>query len=417
MKPRITALKDLYGSNHTEAQKRRYKKAETAYADYFKTGGTPRFFSAPGRTEICGNHTDHNNGKVFAASVNLDIIAAAEPIAENVIVIKSEGFPEDRIELDDLSVADGEKNTSAALIRGVAHGFVNSGFKIGGFLAYTTSDVMKGSGLSSSAAFEVLVGTILSHLYNGGTVSPIKVAQIAQYAENVYFGKPSGLMDQTASSVGGFIAIDFKDTDSPIIESIPADFEKFGHALCIVDAKGDHADLTDEYASIPTEMKRVAAFFDCENLRQLSLDDIMLNINDLRREFGDRAVLRAIHFFNENDRVDKLIHAIKNGNFGDFLSSVKESGDSSYKYLQNIYANTDVKHQCLSIALNLAENALHRKGACRVHGGGFAGTIQAFVPLEDLQQFKMNIERVFGSGSCHVLSVRSVGGTEVIPEG
>lgn len=413
MKPVISTIKEIYPAAQAEAQKQRYNDAVAAFAEHFGSIGEHHFFSAPGRTEICGNHTDHNHGKVFAASVNLDIIAVVEPTEDGKIVIKSEGFPEDSIELSDLAVHPDEKNSSASLIRGVAAGFVNNGLKTGGFRAYTTSDVMKGSGLSSSAAFEVLVGTILSHLYNGGQVNPVKIAQISQYAENVYFGKPSGLMDQMASSVGGFIAIDFKDTESPIIESVPADFEKFGHALCIVDAKGDHADLTDEYAAIPSEMKSIAGFFTCENLRQLSKDDIMLNIKVLREQFGDRAVLRAIHFFDENERVDKLVHALKTGSFEDFLSSVKESGDSSFKYLQNIYANSDIKHQCLSVALNVAEFSLHRKGACRVHGGGFAGTIQAFVPLDMLQQFKMNIERTFGIGSCHVLSVRPVGGAEI----
>lgn len=413
MKPIVSTLKDIYPDAQVPAQKERYEKAEQAFREHFGSLGEHRFFSAPGRTEICGNHTDHNNGKVFAASVDLDVIAVAELTDDNCITIKSEGFPEDKIDLSNLDVADSEKNTSASLIRGVAGGFIKNGYKIGGFRAYTTSSVMKGSGLSSSAAFEVLVGTVLSHLYNEGQISAVKIAQISQYAENVYFGKPSGLMDQMASSVGGFIAIDFKDTASPIIESIPCDFAKFGHALCIIDAKGDHADLTDEYASIPKEMKEIAQFFDCETLRQLALPDITLNINELRARFGDRAVLRAIHFFNENERVDKLVHALKAGSFEDFLSSVKESGDSSFKYLQNIYANTDVKHQCLSIALNVAETSLHRKGACRVHGGGFAGTIQAFVPLEDLKQFKMNMEKVFGNGSCHVLTVRPIGGTEV----
>ena len=410
MKPVISTIKDIYPASQAESQKQRYKAAVAAFAEHFGSVGEHRFFSAPGRTEICGNHTDHNHGKVFAASVNLDVIAVVEPTDDGMIVIKSEGFPEDSIDISTLDVVESEKNTSASLIRGVAAGFVKDGYKIGGFRAYTTSDVMKGSGLSSSAAFEVLVGTILSHLYNGGQISPVKVAQISQYAENVYFGK------QMASSVGGFIAIDFKDTESPIIESVPADFEKFGHALCIVDAKGDHADLTDEYAAIPREMKAVAGYFTCDTLRQLSKDDIMLNIRVLREQFGDRAVLRSIHFFDENERVDKVVHALKSGSFEDFLSSVKESGDSSYKYLQNIYAASDVKHQCLSIALNVAEYSLHRKGACRVHGGGFAGTIQAFVPLDMLQQFKMNIERTFGSGSCHVLSVRPVGGTEVTVE-
>ncbi len=413
MKPCISTFKDIYPDAQIDAQKQRYKKAESAFAEYFGSISEHKFFSAPGRTEICGNHTDHNCGKVFAASVNLDVIAVVEKTDDNLITIKSEGFPEDKIDIENLDPVPEEKNTSAALIRGVAAGFVNNGFKIGGFRAYTTSDVMKGSGLSSSAAFEVLTGTILSHLYNKGQIPPVRVAQIAQYAENVFFGKPSGLMDQMACSVGGFIAIDFKNTETPIIESIPTNFDKYGHALCIVDAKGDHADLTGEYASIPEEMKKVAEFFDCENLRQLSRDDIMLNINDLREKYGDRAVLRAIHFFNENDRVDKLIHALKTDDFDAFLSSVKESGDSSFKFLQNIYSNSDVKNQCLSIALCVAEYTLHRKGACRVHGGGFAGTIQAFVPLANLQQFKMSIERIFGNGSCHVLSVRPVGGTEV----
>lgn len=414
MKPIVSGIDRIYPAAQAEAQLERYKKAAADFAEYFKSTGEVRFFSAPGRTEICGNHTDHNHGKVFAAAVNLDVIAAAEPTDDNKITIKSEGFPEDSINLSELSPVLEERNSSAALIRGVAAGFENHGFKIGGFRAYTTSEVMKGSGLSSSAAFEVLVGTILSHLYNKGLVAPVKVAQIAQYAENEYFGKPSGLMDQMASSVGSFIAIDFKDPETPIIESIPVDFEKFGHALCIVDAKGDHADLTDEYAAIPGEMKSVAGYFTCDNLRQLSKDDIMLNMQVLREKFGDRAVLRSIHFFDENERVDKAVHALKTKNFESFLSNVRESGDSSYKYLQNIYAASDVKHQCLSIALNLAEYSLHRKGACRVHGGGFAGTIQAFVPLDMLQQFKMNIERTFGTGSCHVMSIRPVGGTEVL---
>ncbi len=414
MKSCVSTLKDIYPDSQVEMQAARYKKAEADFAAYFGGIGERRFFSAPGRTEICGNHTDHNCGKVFAASVNLDVIAVVELTDDNKITIKSEGFPEDSINLDNLDVVAEEKNTSASLIRGVASKFRQEGYTVGGFRAYTTSNVMKGSGLSSSAAFEVLVGTILSHVYNGGQVSPVKIAQISQYAENVYFGKPSGLMDQMASSVGGFIAIDFKDTSSPVIESVPANFEKFGHALCIVDAKGDHADLTDEYASIPTEMKQIAQYFGCEHLREIAKADIMLNINLLRNQFGDRAVLRAIHFFDENERVEKLVHALKTGDFAAFLGSVKESGDSSFKYLQNIYANSDVPHQCLSIALNVAENSLHRKGACRVHGGGFAGTIQAFVPLDSLQQFKMNIEKVFGAGSCHVLSVRPIGGTEVI---
>ena len=254
MKAIVKKIGELYPDCQSEMQRRRYENAEKAFADYFGHLGEHRFFSAPGRTEICGNHTDHNNGKVFAASIDLDVIAVTEATDDNIVTIKSEGFPEDRIDLSDLSIKEEEKNTSAALIRGVAKGFRKNGHKIGGFRAYTTSTVMKGSGLSSSAAFEVLIGTVVSHLFNEGQISPVKIAQISQFAENEYFGKPSGLMDQMACSVGGFIAIDFKDNDTPIIEPVSCDFDKYGHALCIVDAKGDHADLTDEYASICREM-------------------------------------------------------------------------------------------------------------------------------------------------------------------
>ena len=414
MRPIVRNLKDVYPKEQHEKQIQRYRAAEVAFAEHFGALGEHRFFSAPGRTEICGNHTDHNNGKVFAASIDLDIIAVVEQTDDGFVTVKSEGFDEDKIDINDLDVHEDEKNTSAALIRGVLKGFQKNGHKIGGFRAYMTSTVLKGSGLSSSAAFEVLIGTILSHTFNSGEITPVKVAQISQFAENVYFGKASGLMDQVACSVGGFVAIDFKDTDIPVIENVPCDFDKYEHALCIVDTKGDHADLSDEYSTIPQEMKAIAGFFDCETLRSLSLPDIMLNLNFLREKFGDRAVLRAIHFFHENERVEKVIHALKAEEFDNFLHSVKESGDSSFKYLQNIYSNSDIRHQCLSIALNTAEATLHRKGACRVHGGGFAGTIQAFVPFGMLQQFKMNMERLFGLGSCHVLSIRNVGGCEVV---
>ena len=413
MRPIVRNLKDVYPQEQHEKQIQRYRAAEIAFAKHFGKLGEHRFFSAPGRTEICGNHTDHNNGKVFAASINLDIIAVVEQTDDGFVTVKSEGFEEDRIDISDLEIHEDEKNTSAALIRGVLKGFEKNGHKIGGFRAYMTSSVLKGSGLSSSAAFEVLIGTILSHMFNSGEITPIKVAQISQFAENVYFGKASGLMDQMACSVGGFVAIDFKDNDIPVIESIPCDFDKYEHALCIVDAKGDHSDLSDEYSTIPQEMKAVAGFFDCDTLRSLSLPDIMLNINFLREKYGDRAVLRAIHFFHENERVEKVIHALKHEEFDNFLHSVKESGDSSFKYLQNVWSPNDIRHQCLSIALNTAEYTLHRKGACRVHGGGFAGTIQAFVPFSMLQQFKMNMERLFGLGACHVLSIRNVGGCEV----
>ncbi len=413
-KPIIAKLEQLYKAETLEQQKKRYAKAIEDYKAYFVSDGSAiRIFSAPGRTEVGGNHTDHNCGKVLAASVDLDIIAVVEPLDERVAVIKSEGFDENRILLDELDIAESEKNGATALLRGVTKGFLNRGFKIGGFKAYTTSNVLKGSGLSSSAAFEVLIGTIYSYLYNEGKVDPIKIAQVAQYAENVYFGKPSGLMDQMASSVGGFVAIDFKDTESPIIENISVDFDSFGHALCIIDTKGDHADLTPEYAAIPAEMKAIAEYFSVSVLRQICKADIMLNINLLREKFGDRAVLRALHFFEENKRVDKLVNALKRSDFQAFLDSINESGNSSYKYLQNVYACSHVEQQGLSIGLNVAEYALERKGASRVHGGGFAGTIQAFVPFDLLKEFKMEMEKVFGTDSCHVLKIRPFGGCEV----
>lgn len=410
----VVPVSDLYQQKELDYQKERYNKTVEAYSSYFGGIGEDfRLFSAPGRTEVGGNHTDHNHGKVLAAGVNLDVIAVAEPLNEPKIVLKSEGFDESSIDLNQLDPKEEEKNTADALIRGVAAGFKKNGYNIGGFKAYTTTDVLKGSGLSSSAAFEVLVGNILNSLYNKGNMSEIKIAQIAQYAENVFFGKPSGLMDQMASSVGGFVAIDFKDIKSPIIEKINLDFDSFDHALCIIDTKGSHADLTPDYAAIPEEMKSVARHFSVDYLRQLCREDIILNLDILRSEFGDRAVLRSLHFFDENDRVDKLVHALKKNDFDAFLDSIKESGNSSYKYLQNVFSVNDVKNQGLGIGLNVAEGVLNRKGASRVHGGGFAGTIQAFVPLALLKEFKMSMERVFGGGSCHILSIRRVGGCEV----
>ncbi len=412
--PILATLDLLYKEEALGAQKTRYEKAIASYKDYFSSNGEKiRLFSAPGRTEVGGNHTDHNCGKVLAAGVDMDIIAVVEPLDEPIAVVKSEGFDESWILLEELDVVESEKNTTNALIRGVAKGFKNKGLKVGGFKAYATSNVLKGSGLSSSAAFENLIGTIFSYLYNEGKVNPVKIAQISQYAENVYFGKPSGLMDQMASSVGGFVAIDFKDVESPIIENVNVDFDSFGHALCIIDTKGDHADLTPDYAAIPAEMKAIANYFSVPELRHLCKHDIILNINALRVRFGDRAVLRALHFFEENKRVEKLVNALKRNDFQAFLDSINESGNSSYKYLQNVYSNSHVEQQGLGIGLNIAEFALQRKGASRVHGGGFAGTIQAFVPFELLKEFKMEMEKVFGGNTCHVLKIRPVGGCEV----
>ena len=414
MKPVISTIKDIYPSSQAEAQKQRYKSAVTAFAEHFGSIGEHRFFSAPGRTEICGNHTDHNHGKVFAASVNLDVIAVVEPTEDDKIVIKSEGFPEDSVDLSQLAVVPEEKNTSASLIRGVAAGFEKEGMKIGGFRAYTTSDVMKGSGLSSSAAFEVLIGTIFSYLYNEGKVSAVKIAQIAQHAENVYFGKPSGLMDQMASSVGGFITIDFKDTENPVIDAISYDFAASGYNLCIVDTKGNHADLTPEYAAIPVEMKSVAKFFGKSELRDITKEQLIENIAEVRKACGDRAVARAFHFFDDNERVGKEAAALRGGDINGFLKLVTESGNSSFKYLQNIFATKTPAEQGLVIGLYMSENILAGRGAVRVHGGGFAGTIQAFVPSDMTEEYAEKMEKVFGKGSCYKLYIRPVGGTEVI---
>lgn len=405
-------LEKIYSENVIKFQQKRYSELTNGFEKVFGSKAQ-RYFSAPGRTEICGNHTDHQNGKVLAAGVSLDVIAAVVPTDDGIIQVKSKGYPIDIIDISELDVKNKEKNTSKSLIRGVLRGFADKGYKIGGFKAYTVSNVLKGSGLSSSAAFEVLVGAIINGLYNNGTVSDVEIAKIAQFAENVYFGKPSGLMDQMASSVGSFISIDFQDPKNPVINTIDFDFKASGHALCIVDTKGSHANLTPEYAAIPKEMKEIAGFFNKEVLRQITKSDIMENYAELRKKFGDRAVLRALHFMDCNKRVDMECKALKNGNFDKFLNIVNQSGDSSYKYLQNIFASSSPQEQGLSSALYIAKDILQGQGACRVHGGGFAGTIQAFVPNEKLEEFKTKIEAVFGKGSCYVLDIRPVGGTEI----
>lgn len=407
----IHSLDQIYAKDKLQFQKSRYQKAKEEFEKLYGDQEI-RFFSAPGRTEVGGNHTDHNMGRVLAAGVSLDVIAAVVKTDDGIIEVKSEGFPKDVIDTASLEPVESEKNTSAALIRGVCRGFADRGYKIGGFKAYTTSNVLKGSGLSSSAAFEVLIGSILRGLY-GSEVSDVETAQIAQFAENEFFGKPSGLMDQMASSVGGFITIDFKDPKNPVIEKIDFDFAKSGHSLCIVDTKGNHADLTPEYAAIPTEMKQVAGAFGKTHLRGVSKDEIIKNISSLRESFGDRAVLRALHFTDDNERVVREAKALENGDFDSFLKEIKASGDSSYKYLQNIYAGKEPREQGLATGLYLADYVLDGEGACRVHGGGFAGTIQAFVPDEKLESFMSVMNSAFGDGACHVLSIRPFGGTEV----
>jgi galactokinase len=404
------AFTRLYGADAIQAQRTRYKEVLTGFGDMFGIDREVILFSAPGRTEIGGNHTDHNHGCVLAASVNLDIIAAASPTQDEVIQVKSKGYDLDTVKLDELSVIEEEKGQSSSLIRGIADHFVQNGLKIGGFDAYTTSNVLKGSGLSSSAAFEVLIGTVLSHLYNNGNVSSIEIAKIAQYAENVHFGKPCGLMDQMASSIGGIITIDFADPQNPVVKKVDFDFSKSGYHLCIVDSGGNHADLTDEYASVTIEMKAVSNSLGVSFLRETSIDNLMKKIPEIRQQHGDRAVLRAFHFLRDNERVKLQVEALENNDFEEFKRLIIESGHSSFEYLQNVYTSNNVREQGLSLALCLAQGVLSGKGAWRVHGGGFAGTTQNFVPSNLLDEFRKQIESVFGEGSCHVLSIRPDGG-------
>lgn len=391
----------------------RYSKACDEFAALYGTDYEVELFSAPGRTEVGGNHTDHQLGCVLAGSVDLDVIAVVAKTDDNVIQVKSEGFNMDTINLSCLDPVDSEKDHAASLIRGVCVGLKNLGFNIGGFKAYTTSNVLKGSGLSSSAAFEVLIGNIVSHLYNDGKVDAVTIAKISQYAENVFFGKPCGLMDQMASSVGGFTAIDFGDKENPIIEKVDFDFAASGHSLCIVNTGGNHADLTCEYAAITTELKNISNYFGKDVLRKVDEAEFYNNIAKLRELFGDRAVLRAMHFYDDNRRAVCEKEVLKANDFDSFLKLVNESGRSSFMKLQNVFSTLDTASQGLTLALAISEKVLNGRGACRVHGGGFGGTIQAFVPNDILNTYIENIEAVFGKGNCYVLNVRPIGGTKI----
>ncbi len=377
-------------------------------------GGQPtRYFSAPGRTEISGNHTDHQRGRVLAAAVNLDTVAAVAPNGTNTVRILSQGYPMSVVNLDELEPNAAEFNTTPALIRGVAARFVELGCRVEGFDAYCESTVLPGSGLSSSAAYEVLIGTVINHLFFDGRVSQPEIAMIGQYAENVFFGKPCGLMDQTASAVGGLVTIDFFQKDHPVIESVDFDFAACGHALCIIDSRASHADLTDEYAAITQELKAVCAHFGKDVLTQIDEKDFYAAIPALRKECGDRAVLRAIHFYGDNARVTRQVQALRQGDFDAFLREIAASGRSSWMYLQNVIPAGYTAHQDVALSLALCEQYLQGKGACRVHGGGFAGTVQAFVPFEILESFRAGIDAVLGQGACHVLSIRPQGGVEM----
>ena len=380
-------------------------------------GGAPeRYFSAPGRTEIGGNHTDHQRGRVLAAAVNLDTQAAVRINGTNTIRILSKGYPVSTVELSQLTPREAEINTTPALIRGVAARFAELGCPVAGFDAYCESTVLPGSGLSSSAAYEVLIGTIINHLFFDGRVSQPEIAQIGQYAENVFFGKPCGLMDQTASAVGNLVTIDFFDKEHPVITPVAFDFAACGHALCIIDSRASHADLTDEYAAIPGEIKKVCAHFGREVLTQIDEAEFYAAIPALRQSCGDRAVMRCIHFYQENARVPRQVAALQAGDFDEFLRLIGQSGRSSWMYLQNVIPAGYKAHQDVAVSLALCEHYLQGRGAFRVHGGGFAGTVQAFVPFDLLDSFRAGIDAALGEGVCHVLSIRPQGGVEAFAE-
>lgn len=393
----------------------RFNKLLDGFFETFGKDDGIRLFSAPGRTEIGGNHTDHQHGAIVAGSLNLDVIGAVRLNGENVIRIKSEGFPMDTVALTQLEADKAEYGKSSGLIRGVASRFKEAGYEIKGFDAYTTSNVLKGSGMSSSAAFEILIAVIMNGLFANGAVSAVEMAKFGQYAENVYFGKPCGLLDQTACASGGIVSIDFADNEDPKVDKLDFDFAKTGYSLCIIDTGADHANLTGEYAAITVEMRAVAEYFGEKFLNDVPAQKFFAELENVRKSVGnDRAVLRAMHFFNETKRAKLEAEALKKGDFDEFLKLVGESGRSSYMYLQNVFAASDTKNQAVSLALALCDELLEGKGAFRVHGGGFAGTIQAFVPNYMRDAFKEGIEKVFGVGMCHILSIRSIGGAEII---
>ena len=410
----LAALYALDGAqNSLDRARDRACRVVQSLMDTFSPAENAALFSGPGRTEIGGNHTDHQHGRVLCGSVDMDMLACAAPNGKNIIRIQSEGYPALEIGLDDLSVREEEKNTSAALVRGVAARVRELGFTLAGFDACVTSTVLSGSGLSSSAAYETLVGNIFNHFCCEDKLDPVTIAKIGQYAENVYFGKPCGLMDQMGSSVGGAVFIDFNDPANPVVERVDYDFTRSGHALCIVDTASSHGDLTDDYTDITKEMGAVAAHFGRTVLRDVPLEDFHAAVPALRQKCGDRAVLRAMHFYSDDRRAVQEAGALKKGNFEAFLNMVNASGLSSSLCLQNTWSIHDPKQQAIPLALTVGEHLLDGMGAIRVHGGGFAGTIQAWVPEEYLTVFKNGIEELFGPGKCHVLHIRPVGGCVV----
>ena len=406
-------LTDLYlDQQQILHQENRYIQALEKFIDLYGDKEVT-VYSTPGRSEVCGNHTDHQHGEVLAAAINLDVIAVVAK-DENQIKVLSDDYDIRSIDIHDTKLREDEKESSEGLIRGILSRFEQLDYHIGGFVGYMTSDVLQGSGLSSSAAFEVMIGTILSGMYNDMKIDPVTIAKIGQYSENVYFGKPCGLMDQCACSVGSLVHIDFKDQENPIVEKVNVDFSQFGHSLCIVDVHASHADLTQDYADITEELKAVDRFFDQEFLRDVDEKEFYKHLSEIREAVNDRAVLRAIHVFNENRRVQKAVQALNDDCFDTFKQTIKASGESSFKYLQNVYSNHYVGQQAVAIALALSEDILGSHGVCRVHGGGFAGTIQAFVEDDFVSEYKAEIEKYFGDESCHILKIRKYGGTKVI---
>ena len=397
----------LYGKTYDESDMdRRFSDLVNKHKELFKRDDI-MLFSASGRTEIAGNHTDHNLGLVIGASINLDTIACVSKRDDNRVIIASEGFPVVDVDISDLEIKEEEKNTTHALIRGIAKAFEQRGIKVSGYQANTTTRVLKGSGLSSSAAIEVLAAEIFNNIYASDSLSPVEIAKIGQYAENVYFGKPSGLLDQLSCAHGGIVGIDFKDPKNPVVTPLEFDFEEHGYALIITDTKGNHADLTHEYAAVPPEMRSVAAFFNKENLREVDYKDFIKNFSQIRAKLNnDRALLRAYHFFKENERVSLMLKELKEEAVDTFLMLVDESGNSSYKYLQNVYPSSHPEDQGLSLALAMSEDVLEGEGASRVHGGGFAGTIQAYVPHYMLDSYIDRMESIFGKGCSVRIEIR-----------
>ncbi|AEJ18617.1 galactokinase [Gracilinema caldarium] len=420
-------LAELYGTSQVDEALMRYRALLEATLQAFpESEGDIHVFTAAGRTELGGNHTDHNHGKVLAASIQLDALAFVAPRQDTKVIFRSTGYPDVVLDIADTTSKTEERGTTAALIRGIAAEFKKRGVAVRGFTANAHNTVLSGSGLSSSASVEVLFGTIFDRLYGEGKRSAVEIAQIGQKAENEYFGKPCGLMDQVACASGGAVAIDFKDPAQPIVTQVPFDPSLSGYALCVVDTGGSHADLTDEYAAVPTEMKAVAAHFGKTVLRDISKDDLRKAIPDLRRSVGDRAILRALHFLAENDRVDAMLRAItanhtartateRQTTIETFLYLVNESGNSSWELLQNVFSVKSVKEQGPSLALAMTREFIRNlgRGACRVHGGGFAGTIQVYIPLESVHDYRVWMAPTFGEKAVTQLRIRPIGASEL----